>query len=107
MTYTLATYTNVFAPWQEGDDEREKISEDSDTETFERLSEVAEWLRKHGYQSPSISPGPYSLHTWLSELDPYEHPYTGTLTETTVHTGDGFTDRTWSAVVRAVRWPGH
>lgn len=104
--YTLDTYTTVYGPWEDGADERERISEDYDHEEFEHLSEVANWLRKFGYQSPSQS-APYGVRTWLSEVDPYEHPYNDTLTETSVHAGDGFDDRTWPAVVRAVCWPGH
>lgn len=105
--FTLNTYTNVYAPGEERADDREKVREDSGTEEFEHLTDVADWLRKHGLQSPSVSPGPYNLHTWLSEVTSYEHPYTGELTEVSAHAGEGFTERTWSAVVRAVRWPGH
>lgn len=105
MTYTLNVHTTTYRPWEDGADERPKIAEDSSVEEFERLNEVAGWLRRHGLQSPSA--GLYTLHTWLSEVDPYEHPYRGTREDVTAHPRDGFTDRTWSAVIRSVRWPAH
>lgn len=108
--YTLATYTTVYGPWETDDngdtigDERRTLSETDESLQFHTLREAADWLEKNGVQQPSTDPGPFSMSTWLADVDPYIHPYHDTETRTTVHAGPGFTDRTWNALVSLVRW---
>ncbi|WP_285500658.1 hypothetical protein [Actinokineospora sp. NBRC 105648] len=108
--YTIETYTTVYGPWETADDgciigdERPTDAEDSETLQFRTLRDAADWLEKNGLQSPSSDRGPFSLSVWLSDVDPWVHPYHDTVTWTTVHAGPGFTDRLWSALVSSVRW---
>ncbi len=102
MKITIDVHTAEYAPWQEGEDDRERIGESSETMTFENARECADWLEREGLQSVSAS-GPYWSRTWLSDLDAYEHPYTGVLTEKSAHlTADGGDARVWAAIVHTV-----
>jgi hypothetical protein len=102
---TIEINTRVYAPWEDEADDRECIEESTEPKTFDTARECADWLIKEGLQSPSVSPGPYDRFTWLAELDPYEHPYTGTLTERSAHVeGEPaeFNPRLWAAIVHVV-----
>ncbi|HVK20015.1 MAG TPA: hypothetical protein VM677_01510 [Actinokineospora sp.] len=108
--YTLVTYTTVRGPWETDDDgdtigdERPTLSESDESLQFHTLRDAADWMEKSGLQRPSADPGPFRMSAWLTDVDPYVHPYDDTETTTTVHAGPGFTDRTWNALVAAVRW---
>lgn len=105
---TIDLYAAEYAPWEDEADKREKIGEHSESLTFDNARECADWLEREGFGSPSVDPGPYDRRTWLSELDPYEHPYTGVLTERSVHLAidPEFNPRVWAAIVASVtrRW---
>lgn len=98
----ITMYETVYAPWKEGDDERERISEDEQNYRFDTARELADWLRMGGYQRTSKS-APFSERTWLTDVDPYEHPYTGVLYEYSVHLLRG-SERLWAAVCASVSW---
>lgn len=109
MSITVEVHSATYAPWQEGNDERERVDECTDSYSFDTARECADWLDREGFNSPSNDPGPYDRRTWLSELDPYEHPYTGVLTERSAHVegnGPEFNPRLWAAIVASVsrRW---
>ena len=110
---TIEVHHADYAPWEtdgNGDviaDERERIREWTDTHTFDNARECADWLDREGFGVPSKDPGPYDHRTWLTENDPYEHPYTGVLTERSAHTfAGGAHPRVWAAIVATVsrRW---
>ncbi|MGW4394901.1 hypothetical protein ACWEHA_06375 [Amycolatopsis nivea] len=107
MKITIEVHSAQYAPWQEGDDERDRIDECTERYTFDNARECADWLEREGFGEPSES-GPYRQHTWLSELDPYEDPG-GVLTERSAHVeGESpeFNPRLWAAIVAVVsrRW---
>jgi hypothetical protein len=109
MKITIEVHTATYAAWEEGADERERTDERTDSHSFDNARECADWLEGEGFGSPSADPGPYDRRTWLSELKPYEDPYTGVLTERSAHVeGDGpdFNSRLWAAIVASVsrRW---
>lgn len=108
MTITIDAHTATYAPWEEGADERERVGESSEEWTFDNARECADWLEREGFGSVS-DPGPYWSRTWLSELDPYEHPYTGVLTERAVHAETTVDARLWAAIVHTVsrRYSGY
>lgn len=100
----LEIHTATYAPWQEGDDERERIGEDTKTMTFDNATECAWWLDREGFGSPSVHPGPYDRRTWLTENDPREDDE-GVLTERSAHVegnGPEFNPRLWAAIVASV-----
>lgn len=102
---TLEMYSETFAPWQEGDDERERIGEYSEQITFDNARECARWLDREGFGIPNVDPGPYDRRTWLKENDPYEHPHTAVLTERSIRAdgnGPDFNPRLWAAIVASV-----
>lgn len=89
-TITIDRYTVTYAAWEEGADERGRISEshiahtvdpadaDEDTTLVDLIvHELSYAVEPSSY--PDWHPG-----TWYSE-EPYEHPYTGELEEVTVH----------------------
>jgi hypothetical protein len=102
MAIQITVHRAFYAPQKEGADERERIDEQSNEITFDNASECADWLESEGIQSPSVYPGPYNSHTWLSDLDPYEHPYTGVLTEQSAHAATTVNARVWAAIVHTV-----
>lgn len=106
MRITIEVHNAEYAPWEEDADERERLSEWTDTHTFDNATECADWLDREGFGVPSHDPGPYDVRTWLSENDPYEHPYSGVLTERSAHVYAGFPPRLWAAIVARVsrRW---
>lgn len=101
---TIDVHNAEYAPWEENADERERLSEHSESLTFRNARECADWLEREGFGEPSVYPGPYGRHTWLSELDSYEHPHTGVLTERSVHLSVDPTihARVWAAIVATV-----
>ena len=101
MKITIDVHTAVYAPWEEGADARERIDESTEERTFDNARECAEWLESQGLQSVDSS-GPYWSRTWLSELNPYEHPYTGVLTERSAHAETTVPARLWAAIVHSV-----
>lgn len=111
MSYTLTVNTQLYAPLNEGGDDLSLVDDWTDVHEFDHLVDVAYWLEREGIQSPSVSsPGRdlrYTLNDWLTDVDPYDHPYNAILETRTAHAGDGFTEREWNALVHSVRWPGH
>lgn len=101
----INVYRSHFAPLEDGADERERLATYSDTLTFDNARECADWLTREGIQSPSDYPRA-GARTWLSDVDAYEHPYTGILTEQSAHPR-GVNPRVWVAIIEAVRFPGH
>ncbi|MEO6733767.1 MAG: hypothetical protein ABIN01_21265 [Ferruginibacter sp.] len=110
--YTISTYKRVYGEWPEGADEPTvELDCDAQEYTFDRLSEVADWLDKQDLRSPSSSPE-FSLRTWLS-LDDGTRPhgwdgnYTGKTEAITAHPS-GFSEREWLAVLnRLVHGSGY
>lgn len=104
MAIEITIHTATYAPWEEGADQRERIGEHSEEMSFDSARECADWLEKHGIQSPSQS-GPYWSRTWLSELNPYEDDE-GVLTERSAHAEMTVDARLWAAIVHTVsqRW---
>ncbi|WP_033293146.1 hypothetical protein [Amycolatopsis jejuensis] len=107
MKIAIDVHSAQYAPWNEGDEERERIGEDTESRTFDSARECADWLDREGFGDPSES-GPVGRFTWLSELDPYENPE-GVLTERSAHVerdSPGFSPRLWAAIVAVVsrRW---
>jgi hypothetical protein len=98
---TITVHTAEYAPWEEGADERERISESSEDWTFDNARECAAWLENEGFGSPSDG-RPYRSCTWLAELDPYEHPHTGVLIERSAHAETTVDARLWAAIVHTV-----
>lgn len=98
-TITIDIYTTKYAPWEEGQDERTRLSVDEDSAEVERdPAAIALWLKTKGYAIEASS-YPYTsatAHTWYSD-EPYEHPYTGELEEKTFHP-QGLTDEEARAV---------
>lgn len=101
MAITITIHTTVYAPWRDGDDERERLDSDSsehvitDEDMRDALAEgdslpayVASILtdgRGSGCWAVYASDFPrVNEGTWYS-AEAYEHPYTGELTETTYH----------------------
>lgn len=88
---TVTTYLTVYAPWDEGQDEPDKLSEDRRTWTVttadacrESLAVlVAEQMCADGAYEYSGTPG-WQPHGWWS-AEAYEHPYTGTREERSFH----------------------
>lgn len=105
MRISIDVHAVTYAPWEEGADERERLSEQTEEWTFDSARECADWLEREGFGEPSVSPGPYDWRTWVSELTPHEHPYTGCLTERTAHQTHA-DPRVWAAIVASVcnRW---
>lgn len=102
MPIEITVHRAYYAPWEEGTDERERVKEESEEMTFDNARECADWLEQHGIQSPSQYPGPYWSRTWLSDLDAYEHPYTGVLMEQSAHAEATVNARLWAAIVQSV-----
>lgn len=100
----IEIYTAKYAPWVDNEDERERVDESSKTLTFESAVDCADWLEREGFGVPSES-APYRFHTWLNELDPYEHPYSGVLTERSAHAGQATDARVWAAIIASVSAP--
>lgn len=101
MAITITIHSTVYAPWGEGDDERERLDSYSsehvvtDDDIREALAEgdtlpahVASILtdgRGSGCYAVYASDAPrVTERTWYS-AEAYEHPHTGELTETTYH----------------------
>lgn len=101
----LNVHRSHYAPLEDGADERERLSTYSDTLTFDNARECADWLEREGLQAPSQSHGSDG-RTWLSDVDAYEDPYTGILTEQSAHPRNVH-PRVWIAIVESVRFPGH
>lgn len=100
MKITIGVHHAAYAAWEDGADERERIDEWTDEHTFDNARECADWLEREGIQSVSES-GPYTARTWLTDLDPYQHPHSDTLTERSAHSE--LTDaRLWAAIVHTV-----
>lgn len=102
MRIEITVHTAQYAPLEDGAEVRERVGEDSTEMTFDNARECADWLEQHGIQSPSDYPGPYWSHTWLSDLDPYEHPHTGVLFEQSAHAETTVPARLWAAIVHSV-----
>lgn len=112
---TITKYTTLYAPWEEGADDREVIGEDEvvvmidDDDEYTMHSDgvtLAEYLadivRDAGTIEPSDSKP--TARTWFIDPDGYEHPYTGTLEITSVHvSGSDWTDALAIAVAALVR----
>lgn len=105
MRITIEVHHATYAPWEEEADERDRLNEWTDTHEFDNATECADWLDREGFGLPSCDPGPYDVRTWLNELDPYEHPYSGVLTERSAHVYAGFSPRLWAAIVARVSRP--
>lgn len=104
--YSLTVHTTVYGEWAEGADEPETLNQDGELWVFDRLTEVADFLRNAGLTEPSES-APYTARTWLSLPDGIQPHgshgnYTGETEAVTAHAEDGFTEREWSAVVASV-----
>jgi hypothetical protein len=104
----IHVYSAMFAPWEEGADERERVDEDTDHKVFDNARECADWLEREGFGVPSES-RPFGFRTWLNECDPREDDW-GVLTERSAHPVAGeFHPRLWAAVVACVSeqktWP--
>lgn len=98
--HRITTYTVTYASWRDGADEREKTSTrsedwdatpDTDAGDTSPVDAAVRRLRDDLFCTepstwPDCSPGA----TWWAQSDPYEHPYTGELTEVTAHLS-GFT----------------
>jgi hypothetical protein len=100
----IDVYTANYAPWEEDADEPERLDESSKTFTFDTAVDCADWLEREGFGWPSES-GPYRFHTWLNELEPYQDPDTGSLTERWAHAGQATDARVWAAIVASVSIP--
>lgn len=121
MAITITSHTRVYAPWVEGDDERELIDTDESTHVIEdediadALAEgdtlpayVASILtdgRGSGCYAVFASDWPtVSARTWYS-AEPYEHPHTGELTEVSYHLdGPEWTDELARDVAAIAKW---
>jgi hypothetical protein len=102
MSIDIIVYATEYAPWEEDADEREVINEWSEEHTFDTARECATWLEREGFGEPSGFNGhAYDLNTWLDAY-PYEHPYTGVLTERSAHVSGNANPRVWSAIVASV-----
>jgi hypothetical protein len=84
-TIEIVECTVIYDAWEEGADERERLSECVETVDVP-FDEVVEYLREKCYViEASVWPLEcVSAHTWYS-AEGYEHPYTGTLEERTFH----------------------
>lgn len=104
MKIKVDLYSAIYAPLEEGADEREKIYEQSATIPFDNATECAHWLKRNGFDTPSVDPGPYDRRTWLSQSTPYEDLESGVLTEQTaaLATDPEFNPRLWAAIVASV-----
>lgn len=104
MAIEITVHRAFYAPWKEHADERERIGEESEEMSFDNARKCADWLEKHGIQSPSQS-GPYRSRTWLSDLDAYEDGE-GMLTKQSAHAETTVDARLWAAIVHTVsqRW---
>jgi hypothetical protein len=105
--YRITTHTTAYGPWGEEMDEPPKLGTESEDHEFDTLREVADYLESEGLSQPSQDPGPYNLHTWMTLPDgsrPHgsHGNYTGETEEMSAHQADGFTERTWNAVLRVV-----
>lgn len=105
MEMELKVYTAEWTPEDIAQGANDPEQTKSETETFTDPDDVIEFLRNNGITEPSQYPivkGSNVTGVWFSETDPYEHPYTGTRYERTVHRGGGITDETWATIVHLV-----
>ena len=105
--HRLTTHTTTYAPWEDGADERKQTgtrsedwdcTPDPDRDEHSPMDAAVRVLRDDLHcTSPSTWPHCQPGTIWYAEPDPYEHPYTGELTEVTAHL-HGFTDAEERAV---------
>lgn len=109
--HKIVSYTSTYAPWEDGQDEPTKIGEDTgetvcepdewEREDYPTAVEYAAHLLTDRYYVMRGSADNYSSSDWYAHgwyaPEPYENPYTGECTETTLHL-DGFTDEEARAV---------
>ena len=96
LDITITTHTMVYAPWEDGADEREQLTSASDAEqvtvydlTDRNLSEfIAKRLDDAGCDQSSygLTGNDYArADARMSYSGSYDHPYSGELTETSMH----------------------
>jgi len=112
MPHTITSYTSIFAPWEEGQDEPERTDESSDTfpcdpdeiDQEEGLTAVDLAVKVLQYVTEA-SAYPWQPGAWYSD-EAYVRPYSGETEEITYHL-HGFSDEEQRAIVTRVlpAWP--
>lgn len=51
----IEIYTAKYAPWEDNEDERERVGESSETHHFGSAVDCADWLEREGFGEPSES----------------------------------------------------
>lgn len=80
---SIVIYTTTYAPWEEHQDEPEKLAADEEVVEFDDLDDAVEMMQYCGFTDFSQEPG-WSATLWYS-TESYLHPYTGEQEEKTAH----------------------